>query len=407
MPQTMSWLAAAELGTVWQRVHARLQSNGGCARGRVTVTPLTREQRHALSGLLGKPVLGERVTVDLAALEQRVVERTSYSSLAEATQALTGRPLRDLPRERREREARRHGPLELARELVDAPWAEVWVAGLAAAGVLTRAGDGQELVRRAAAVLEAVLSAPVVPRSRVEVAAQVVGDAHALDEDTVLHAVVLRGLAAAATVPVPSGVLERRALWARHGVSPDSVSATCLVLGLRPSGPGALASRMAAAAAAGDPVHLTAWDLRRRDGAAVSGNPPTLVCENPRVLEAVAERFGGAVPVVCTAGQPNTVVTAVLGWLREAGTPLRHHGDFDWPGVAIVNRLVGQYDVQPWLMGSSEYEAGFRPGSPGLAGTPVEPHWDAELGGSMRTHGVAVHEETVLDEILAALERDW
>jgi hypothetical protein len=33
----------------------------------------------------------------------------------------------------------------------------------------------------------------------------------------------------------------------------------------------------------------------------------------------------------------------------------------------------------------------------------VEPVWDAELGAAMRHHGVAVHEEAVLSDLLDAM----
>ena len=400
------WLRSPDLTPVWERIHARLERSGGDAQGRAPITVGSRPERHALSDLLGRPVLTDRVTVDLASLESRLVERTAFASLSEVVQAVTGRRLRDRPGERAAQVERRQGPLELARALVDGPWAETWVAGLSRSGALTRSSDSERLVRDAVDVIHAVLSAEHSPGSRVELAARVVGDSHALDEDTVLHSVVLRGLAAAVNVEVPTGVVERRALWEQHGISPDLVSATCLVLGVRPAGDGPLSSRLAVAAEAGDPVHLTAWDLRRRRDARLAGQS-VLVCENPRVLEAVAERFGGAISVVCTAGQPNTVVTSVLSWLRDSGCGLRYHGDFDWPGIAITNRMVAQCGVEPWLMRTVDYEAGFRTGSPKLVGLPVEPCWDIELGASMRTHGVAVHEESVLEQVLTSLDGHW
>jgi uncharacterized protein (TIGR02679 family) len=185
-------------------------------------------------------------------------------------------------------------------------------------------------------------------------------------------------------------------LWERFGVRVDLVSTTCLTLGLRAAG--AVAPRLDLAADAGDPVHLTPWDLRR-----CVLDPPTsvLVCENPRVLEAVAERFGGRVAVVCTSGQPALVVLDVLRGL--AGAQLRFHGDFDWPGIAIANRLVAEAGVVPWHMAADDYIGALGQARLPLVGAPAEPVWDPELGAAMRHHGVAVHEEAVLGDLLAAL----
>lgn len=402
------WLDRSELGAVWERLADRLEQVGGRAQGRVTVRAGNRATRHALSDLLGVPVTSDRVRIDLAALERRLVDRARYPSLAAAVESAIGRRLRDRPAERAARATRRQLPIEHARSRLHEPWVEEWLGWLSGSGALARTADGMELVHQAVEVLTAVLDGHEQSVSRVEVAARLLGDAHALDEDTVLHTVVVRGLAAACGRPAPTGVAERRALWEQYGVHADLLSSTCLTVGLRPrtgarpaAGAGTL-SRLAEAADAGDPVHLTAWDLRRIDGTPVTA-ATVVVCENPRVLEAIAQRHGGGVPVVCTSGQPSTVVVEVLGWLTASGCELRYHGDFDWPGIAIANRLVGQCGVVPWLMGADDYEAGVTGAGPALAGNPVEPRWDPELGAAMRAHRVAVHEEAVLDDVLGAL----
>lgn len=397
------WLADPVLSAFWSTVAHRLESTGLAARGRVTVRAGSRAERHALGALLGRPVVRERVQVDLAALDARIAQRSSLSGLVEAASAQTGRQLRDRPAERADRDARREEPLLLARGLVEAPWVEEWLAGLRRTGLLSRRTDGEQTARDAATVLRAVLGPQPRPHSRTDLGAQLLGDAHALDEGRVLTQVVLRALAAADGVPTPATPAGRRELWQRHGVHGDLVSATCLVLGLRPVSPDPVSVRLRAAA--GGPLHLTAWDLRDWDPTSVEPGE-VLVCENPRVLEAVAASgnpLRGGVAVVCTSGEPNTVVTGVLDRLGAAGCLLAYHGDFDWPGIAIANRLVARHRMRPWLMGAADYEAGLHPRALPLGETPVEPAWDAELGAAMRGHGVAVHEEAVLDRLLDRL----
>lgn len=426
-PELPSWLVDPALGVVWERVRRRLESTGLEARGAVTVEVSERAARHAVAALLGEPVPRQRFRVDLAGLDARLAERSGMGGLVEVLGALSGAPLRDRRQERAALEARRDGPLELAGHLVSAPWADAWVAGLRSTGLLTRRPEALEVVRQACAVLGALVdlhagsdagpdavalqrASPAVDRSRVELAATVVGDAHALDEDRLLHAVVLRGLAAAAGVPLPTSARERRALWQSFGVSLDLVSSTCLTLGVVPEGGSGLALRLRTAADAGDPVHLTAWDLRHWPvpasgaGGDDAGSPVTvLVCENPRVLEAVAQDGATTVPVVCTSGEPNTVVTGVLDRLAARGARLLYHGDLDWPGIAIANRLVERHGVVPWRMTVEDYRDGLGAGSPPLRGLPVAPVWDAGVGEAMAEEGRAVHEEAVLDSLLVAL----
>lgn len=95
--------------------------------------------------------------------------------------------------------------------------------------------------------------------------------------------------------------------------------------------------------------------------------------------------------------------------VATSGARLAYNGDFDWPGIAIANRLVDLVGVRPWRMGVENYLAGVaglaRSAGGGLvlAGREVESVWDAELGAAMRTHALAVHEETLLGALLAAL----
>ena len=259
-------------------------------------------------------------------------------------------------------------------------WAGEWVNNLRRNGALTHRDDAMDVVRQAAAVLLTLVEpARGVTRSRVELAAQVVGDAHALDQDRLLHQVVLRGLAAASGVPVPASAAARRALWEDYGVTPDLVSRTCLMLGLAPAGEGPLARRFGLAAEAGHPVHLTDWDLRRIPERWQPSRSVVLVCENPRVLEAIADRYVARQQVVCTSGEPNMVVTTLLGQLIGAGHSLRYHGDFDWSGIAIANRIVQRFGAIPWRMGAVRLRGASAADAPRLSGIEVEAAWDAEL----------------------------
>jgi len=399
------WVANPALAPLWVRLRARVEARGLAASGQVQVELQGRQERHAVGALLGRSVTRDRVSVDLAKLDERLRERSGVGGLLDVLTAVGGAPLKDLAAQRAASAKGREQPLELARSSIDAPWGEDWVRGLRRTGLLTNRSDAVRIITEAVTVLRALSAVDVLSTSgsRVELAARLLGDAHALDQDRLLHQVVLRGLAAAADCGVPTGAAERRALWEAYGAGPDLVSATCLTWGLRPTGDQAVALRLVTAADSGDPIHLTAWDLRRLSRLDGLSDVTVLVCENPRVLEAVAEQARSPWPVVCTSGEPNTVVTAILGMLVEGGARLRYHGDFDWPGVAIANRVVARFAAVPWRMNAADYEEGVRPEAPRLTGNPVEPSWDPELGAAMRAHGRCLHEETVLVELLTAL----
>jgi len=59
-------------------------------------------------------------------------------------------------------------------------------------------------------------------------------------------------------------------------------------------------------------------------------------CENPQVLQRLAAA-GVDRPLACTSGNPSAAGSLLLG-----RTVVRYHGDFDWPGIAIARRIIGQ-----------------------------------------------------------------
>lgn len=362
------WLADPALAPVWSALHGPVSRGTGTSRLR----GLSRETRHALGGVLGRPVVGD-VTVTLSELSELLTARAGVS-LAEVVVASTGRPLRTTADDR----VARQEPLDV----LGPEYAEA-VRGLS----LT-----PELAHAAVRVLAAIGA----PRLRTELAASCAGDAHALDDGRPLATVVLRCLAASYDVSAPRSTAERRELWERAGVLADAVSSTVLTLGLRPVAADPRAARLRAAADLGDPVHLSAWDVRRTP-LALDPDVPVLVCENPAVLEAFAVQHGGVSPVVCTAGWPAAVA---LELLDHIGAPLRYHGDFDWRGVEICGWLAGRSGVVPWRMTAADYLAA--PGEAPLKGREVTTPWEPELATAMRERGVAVYEEQVLGSLLLA-----
>ncbi|MGN6334016.1 MAG: TIGR02679 family protein [Motilibacteraceae bacterium] len=411
------WLADPSLAPLWDAARSRLERNGVRPEGVVLVSVIERPERHALAGLIGRPVTSDRVRVDLAGLDEVLRQRSRVGGLVTVLETLGG-TVRNRAAERSARLAEREAPFDVARallaerpELAVVAWAEPWLSGLRQSGLLSRAGSdvASEAMRGALDVLRRLVGGERSPLARTELAAAATGDAHALDEGALAATLVLRALAVDAGQPPPATLTERRLLWERYGVSTDVVSSTCLVLGLRPVGDGVLAQRLREAAQHGDPVHVTGWDLRRAGdvpGVAVRPGTDVLVCENPRVLEAVAERFGGGVPMVCTAGFPGLITLRVLRSLADGGARLRYHGDLDWAGLAIANRLVGQVGVRPWRMAASDYLAAVRPDGPVLEGRRVEACWDPALAEAMAGHAVAVHEEAVLPSLLGELAEE-
>ena len=442
------WLHADRLSRVWGLVGTALERRGLEARGTLQLHDLDRDERHALSDVLGRPVAGETVRLSLPDLAQRLRARTGLD-LAAVIRSMTGRPLTDRAARRHEDAARRDEPFVAARTWLAsagrhrdggaAPWVEGWLDSLRQDGILRREPDAARVIVTALEMLDergvlwgdasrevACGTASITPGgltsdvltdvdvglarsamrivARTELAARVTGSAHGLDDGTKASLVVLRAAAARLGAGLPRRAADRRALWESLGVVADRVSTTCLTWNLqsdrRPTAVDHDAEASPSTLQGVAPRHVTWWDLDA--GLEWAPSQSVLVCENPRTLEAIADAVSGPrFGVVCTMGRANLVVREVLTRLGRAGAVLRYHGDFDWAGLSLANECVTEFGAVPWLMTVEDYAAGH--GSVALLGPPVEATWDPELAPAMRARGLAVHEEAVLDLLLGRL----
>ncbi len=403
-------LFGAELAWVIDRLHARFE-RGQPLPARLRLHAPSDVERDAVERLTGRrPSAAGSISIEVAELTRIVVAAGIAADLRSLVEALRG-PVVDraaLVLAEQARWGQVYERLRADAAKVD-PSLDGWAEDLAASGLLRRlAGDADaaaELGRQAVTVLGR-LPAAAVPLS--QLAATALGDSHALDEDTALSTLVLRGIEAVTGLPRRDrSAAERRALWARVGVLLDELSAPVLVVGLRPDGDGLLARMLRAHADAGEPCRVTLRTLVRHPAGwnALEGQR-VLVCENPTVVAAVAERCGrSAPPVVCTDGQPSAAVQTLLTHLAQARALLAFHVDFDGGGIRIGNLLADRFGARPWRMSRADYEAAAAEAGRPLGAPPPAASWDAALTPAIVARDRAVHEEQLLDGLVAELQR--
>jgi uncharacterized protein (TIGR02679 family) len=399
-------LSAPSLARLWPVLRNRLEQSGHVIRGSVAVE-LDDDGADRLSGLLGRPVRAGSTRVRLAALDDALRSSAAERGLVAVVAELTGGPLRDRPAERYDAWVRREqlwaelDRLLTKHGLAGQAWTRPWTDWLHRGGALTRLPEDQASQALAIAVgtLAAVLSADRTPTGIAELASAITGDAHGLDDTAPAAALVLRGLAIALDVPPPAAAAERRLLWQRVEVSTDEISGTVITFGLRPPGLGRWSAMMRDRADLGLITHLTVHELRRADEMTRPGEI-VHACENPQVLQRLAAA-GVDRPMACTSGNP-----AAAGSLLLGRTLVRYHGDFDWPGIAIARRIIGQ-GAQPWRLRCADYHEAVErlPADRRLTltGRPEITPWDSGLSPAMTAANVAVHEEAIVDLLLADL----
>lgn len=386
------------LTPLWQAVHARLSS--GLPVSRVRVGPLDAGQQAAIADLLGSERLpGTYADVSIERLEQAL-----HEDVRDVVTRLIG-PVGDRAGERRRAAAERAGLWDwfANHPVVSAqPVLGDWVAGVRQTGLVDKSiARTREELSKALTVL-AELPAAGVPLP--VFADAVLGDTHALDEGKRTASLVIKALAAIYDVAAPSDAPERRALWEQAGIADDELSSTVLVAGLRPSGNDVVSKVLSACAEAGQAAVLTLQQLR---ASTTIKSPATVwVFENPSVLALALDRFGNRCPpLVCTAGWPSSAGILLLKRLRESGTTLCYHGDFDGEGLRIAANVVARTGATPWRMTSGDYLDAVADGPP--VGRVTAVPWDAELAGNLISVGKTVPEErlapTLLDEIVGAI----
>ena len=403
-------LFGPELSWILDRLQARLE-RGRPLEGRLRLADPTDTQRDALERLVGRrPRAARSISVEVAELERILARAGIADDLGGLVAALRGPVVDRTAAAAAEREQWRivHEQLRADAATVD-PALAGWVDELAATGLLRRLATDPDVAAEVGEQAVAVLGRlPADGLPLAQLAATTLGDSHALDDETRLTTLVVRGIEAMTGLPRRDrSAAERRALWARAGVLLDELSAPVLVAGLRPGGDGLLDATLREHAAAGEPCRITLRTLVRHPAAWGSlRDRGVLVCENPTVVAAVADRCGPDTPaLVCTDGQPSGAVQTLLGHLADAGVALAFHVDFDGGGIRIGNLLVDRFGAVPWRMGRQDYEAAAAIAGRPLSAAPPEASWDPQLAAAITARRIAVHEEQLLDELAEELVR--
>lgn len=415
-PALRRYLAAPDLATMWAAARDKLERQGLSVAGSITVDLGDAAAAH-LAGLLGRSISpGTRQRIKLTELDSVLRSSAGSRGLVSTLEVLDGRPLTDRAAARQDREARWSAlwqSLEVGLAeagLAGAEWVSGWIEDLRRTGILTRAGVEASSRALGHAVVALATLLQRVDESQTELATlagRITADAHGFDDGSLASAVLLRAAARALGQPVPTTAVERRELWRLLGVASDSVSGTVLAWQLRPPGDDRWSAMMRVRADLGLVTHLTLHELDRAGAVTFAEQDRTVhVCENPQVLQAAAQA-GIDSPLLCLSGNPATAGTRLLRALVNAGNPVRYHGDFDWPGVAIAGRVIG-LGASPWLLSAADYLAATATLDADhalpLVGNPVPTPWDPDLAAAMSTRGLAVHEEAIVPDLLAALQ---
>lgn len=390
-----------ELNRVVRLARRARERRGRDGDATVRLGALTAGEARELDALLAatgwrrRVLSGEPVSVPLARIEA-ALEATGHRPMDVYAAVDPRTPVRDRPAERRTEAARREqfwSWLRAHPAVASRPRLGAWVEAARSTGAI-RVGERQEVER----ALRVVTALPRdEPCDRAVLSAELFGEAHALDDGERVGRLACALLKADAGLPDDTSA---RMIWEHAGVLCDTTSSTVLTLGLAPRGDDPLA--IALRALHGNHVVLTLGQIQAAslEWHAVG---TCLTCENPAIVRTAERRLGAACPpLVCTEGWPSEAARLLLRALRAAGWQIRHHGDFDLGGIAILQQLAAELGAESWHFDVDAYERSLAAhASRELPRLPDGRHAAADpLESALRAQRLIICEELVADELL-------
>jgi uncharacterized protein (TIGR02679 family) len=418
-PRLERLLGGPELGSIRQRLRRRFeQAEPDAPPARLRLDKLTPTECAALCQLTGRAAHTARsMTLDVADLNEQLCRANLADSLRDALERLDG-PIVSPAQLRQARQAQWTNLVAAA----SVGWRlRAWLDEAPdALARLKRLGRDPEGAKKLLFAANAVLlRLPAQGQARSQLAAETLGDAHALDADRPVAKLALavwrhgeRRLPVdsasdeeAETGPSHSEAAEERQrdIWARAGVLVNELARPALLLNLPVIDPAQARWKP------GEPAYLSLRHLLRAPPTWAVAGQTVFICENPNLLAIAADRLGvHCAPFVCTDGMPAAAQRALLDQLQNAGARLRYHGDFDWPGIYIANFVMRTWQATPWRLAADDYEAAARRaartpsvlGQPNLGETDVTAIWDAQLVPVMQSHKIPIAEEAVAASLL-------
>lgn len=418
-PRLIRRLGGAELAELRQRMRRHFERHGrDPEKSGLHLTKLSAVEYEALALLIGLPPRSIRsVRIDIARFDAALQEAGIANSLQEALEKLDG-PIVNRAEAKAELQSRwtsvtdGHGLH---------PSLHAWLQGSSAVGQLKRVSKQEpqtahQLLQQAHAVMQHL---PAQGLTRAQLAADALGNAHALDNGQTVATVVLAALQHGANTDEQEQSTSEKAtddadgarrpservrdVWARSGVLVNELARPALFLNLPVRTPSN------APAAAGEPGYLSLRRLVRTPPAWDVADQIIYVCENPNIVSIAADRLGAAcAPLVCTEGMPAAAQRVLLKQLSDAGAKLLYHGDFDWAGIHIANNVMKLCDARSWRFGAEDYLQAVKSLAAkerDLEDVRIAASWDSALVDAMRLKGVAIAEEAVVSQLVDDLRQ--
>ncbi|HEB55396.1 MAG TPA: TIGR02679 family protein [Gammaproteobacteria bacterium] len=404
-----------ELTRLIDRLQARFERGNDSPM--LTLSNPDLAERKAIASLLGHPIgRGRSIRISLTDLEELIQQAELAPDLRTAVEQLRG-PLKNLANEKATEQQSWQTIFETVEMEVKQLDIKTWLDKLRQDGLLKRLakGDPDNATTLLHQALGVIRQLPGRGQTLSTLAANTLGDAHALDIGRPVATLIKRALKQADQIEssenlnkAPNNNQEEseRELWASAGILVGgAITSTVLVLNLPVAGDSFTDNIIHQATQHGQPLWLTLRQLVRDSSQWQVASQTIYICENPAVVAEAADQLGtDCAPLVCTYGQPRAALNHLLSQLQKAGARLVYHGDFDWPGITIANGIMCRFGAKPWHFDEAAYRHAAATGKMELTGKLVNAEWDPGLAQAMKEKKIAIPEERVLELLLGSLQ---
>lgn len=393
-----------------ERLRRRFES-GGNSQGTITLNDASTEERAAIERLLGRPPgKGGSLQIRLPQLENIIRHSGAAEDLHSAIAALSG-PLRNRRAENTQIQEKWQHLFERIRCRADELNLMIWLDQLQSSGLLKRLAQ-QNLAKAEQFLEQALRVVAVLPQqgqSLSTLAANALGDAHALDQGKPVATLVKKAVPHLLHSEVQTlteydeeSTDNDREIWASVGVLVGgAITSTVLVFNLPAADDSATGRMLTALNEVGEPAYLTLRQLVREPARWLCHGKTIYICENPAIVAEAAAALGAdCKPLICTQGQPRAATATLLNQLRRSGARLLYHGDFDWAGIHIGNTMMRRFMAQPWRFDAVDYQAARQRRGQPLRGKAVAACWDVGLMPAMQARNKQLEEEQVITDLL-------
>ena len=353
----------------------------GRVAGKVTLFPVSVEERIAIERFLGRAMQPDKIVFSMQEFEEALQEtRYENITLTELLEGYFGEKLisnqdKKVNEKNREQEFFKKVERKLLRKGKEFEEAVCWIREMqegknSGYGIVMKEyrkseETAEKLLLQISACLNFCNRAKgtegdfTVHGVRLAVlAANIWGNPHALDRQTIAGTLLSCGLCRRLNCDFPQNAQAWKSLYEKNGILVDVLSSMVITYGIHLKTKDGLHPAYEGYLERKEPCVITLANLTDIEGA--YGESDTIfIVENEMVFSELVERCGEySISLLCTSGQPRTAAYQLMELLAKENCTFFYAGDLDPEGLDIAERIWRNFPtrVKIWRMGEEDYK---------------------------------------------------